>query len=317
MTFHDLDGRGVGSTRRVAGTVIALAIVSMPMAALAQQGAVGAPAGAREYQPPSPGDDRYVAPRVPQAYLAALAKLPDWNGMWVGDRFKGLRAYCATCADFRLAPDPAPADAVGRNPNFPAGSKDLGIPYNPQYMKLYDDRIEKAKRGVDIDPDNCLSPHPTPDAMTTAFDINGGVEIEVRPGEVRMVWDWLNATRRIYTDGRGHPGPDDLFATYMGHSIGHWEGDTLVVDTVGMLPGNYDMTGAPFSDKIHMVERIRLIAKDKLENIMTVEDPVMLTKPFTVRRTYTRVPLSKTAIIGAYCNDPRDSNSAIPASLIK
>jgi hypothetical protein len=279
--------------------------------------AAGQTAGSREYQPPSPADDQYKAPRISKAYLDALAKLPDFNGMWAGDRFKGLRAYCATCADFRLAPDPAPADSAGRNPSFPAGSKDLGIPYNDQYMKVYDERIEQAKRGVDIDPDNCLSPHPTPDAMTTAFDINGGVDIEVRPTEVRMVWDWLNATRRIYTDGRGHPSGDDLWPTYMGHSIGHWEGDTLVVDTVGMFPGAYDMTGAPYSDKIHMVERIRLIGPNKLENVMTIDDPVMLTKPFTVRRTYTRVPLAKDAIIGSYCSDPRDSNSSVPASLIK
>jgi hypothetical protein len=299
----------------VAACLAAPALAFAP--ALAQVPTAGQTAGAREYRPPSPADDQYKAPRIGKAYLDALAKLPDFNGMWAGDRFKGLRAYCATCADFRLAPDPAPADSVGRNPSFPAGSKDLGIPYNAQYMKAYDDRIEAAKRGVDIDPDNCLSPHPTPDAMTTAFDINGGVDIEVRPTEVRMVWDWLNATRRIYTDGRGHPSGDDLWPTYMGHSVGHWEGDTLVVDTVGMFPGAYDMTGAPYSDKIHMVERIRLIGPDKLENVMTIDDSVMLTRPFTVRRTYTRVPLAKDAIIGSYCSDMRDSNTAVPASLIK
>jgi hypothetical protein len=297
----------------------AAAVAAAPFAALAQQAAVnpGQTAGAHEYRPPQPGEDRYVAPRVSKEYLDAMAKLPDWNGMWAGDRFHGMRAYCATCADFYTAPDTAPPDAGGRNPSFPMGSKDLGIPYNAQYMKVYDDKIAKAKRGGDIDPDNCLAPHPTPDAMTTAFDINGGVDIKVMPGEVRMVWDWLNATRRIYTDGRGHPGPDDLWPTYMGHSIGKWEGDTLVVDTVGMFPGAYDQTGAPFSDKIHMVERMRMIGKDRLENVMTIDDPVMLAKPFTVRRTYTRVPLAKNALIGSYCSDIRDSNSSVPASLIQ
>jgi hypothetical protein len=297
--------------RRIAGAVLVLALAA-PAAAAAQ-----APPPMFPYQPPSPADDRYVAPRIPKAGLDVLARLPNFDGMWSGDRYPGLRVFCATCADFYAAPDPAPADAVGRNPSFPPGSKDLGIPYKPEYMKLYDERIAAAKRGVDHDPDNCMAPHPTPDAMTTAFDTGGGVDIWIRPHEVRMTWDWLNGTRRIYTDGRPHPGVNDLFATHMGHSIGRWEGDTLVVDTVGMLPGNYDQTAAPYSDQIHMVERIRLIGKDKLENVITVEDPVMLEKPFTVRRTYTRVPLSKTAIIGAYCSDPRDSNSSVPASLIK
>ena len=295
------------STLLAAAALASLA--AAPLAALAQ--------AAPEYQPPSPADDRYVAPRISAEYLAALARLPDWNGQWMGDRFKGLRAFCATCADFHLEPDPAPADSAGRNPSFPAGSKDLGIPYNAQYMKVYDYRIAKARRGADIDPDNCLTPHPTPDAMTTAFDVSGGMEIQVRPGEVRLVWDWLNATRRIYTDGRPHPSVDDLWPTHMGHSIGKWEGDTLVVDTVAMFPGSYDMTGAPYSDKVHMVERLRMIGKDKLENVMTVEDPVMLTKPFTVRRTYSRTPLPKNAIIGSYCSDVRDSNSSVPASLIQ
>ncbi|HTK34722.1 MAG TPA: hypothetical protein VL358_05465 [Caulobacteraceae bacterium] len=293
-------------------TAVVVAVLHGPAAGLAQQLTPPPP----PYEPASPADDKYVAPKIGQAYLQALAKLPDWNGMWVGNRFKGLTAYCATCADFRLAPDPAPADAVGRNPNFPAGSKDLGIPYNAEYMKVYDARIEKAKRGADIDPDNCLSPHPTPDAMTTAFDINGGVEIIMLPNEVRMVWDWLNASRRIYTDGRPHPSADDLWPTYMGHSTGKWEGDTLVVDTIGMFSGNYDMTGAPYSDKVHMVERLRLIGPDKLENRITIDDPVMLTKPFEVRRTYSRTILPRNAIVGSYCNDVRDSNSSVPASLI-
>ena len=305
-----------GFDRLVAVTFAAAALMGAgggAGSALAQQLTAPPP----PYAQPSPADDKYVAPRVGQAYLQALAKLPDWNGYWVSNRFQGLRAYCATCADFRLAPDTAAADSAGRNPSFPAGSKDLGIPYNAEYMKVYDARIEKAKRGADIDPDNCLSPHPTPDAMTTAFDINGGVEIIMLPGEVRMVWDWLNASRRIYTDGRGHPGADDLWPTYMGHSIGKWEGDTLVVDTIGMFPGNYDMTGAPFSDKVHLVERFRLIGPGHLEDRITVDDPVMLSKPFEVRRTYSHTVLPKNAIVGSYCNDVRDSNSSVPASLIK
>ena len=84
-----------------------------------------------------------------------------------------------------------------------------------------------------------------------------------------------------------------------------------------MFAGFYDQTGAPFSDQIHITERIRLIAKDKLEDKMTVEDPVMLTRPYTVRRTFTRVDQPKSAIVGSYCSDQRDSNTAVPASLIK
>ena len=266
--------------------------------------------------PSSPADDAYLAPRIAKDYVQALAKLPDWNGFWQGDRVNGLQ-LCFDCAHFYRATDPASSDAIGRLPTFPAGSHDTAIPYNAQYQKVYDDIIAKAIRGGDTDPDNCLQPHPTPDAMATGFSINGGVEVIMQPTEVRLTWDWLNATRRIYTDGRPHPSGDDIWSTHMGHSIGRWDGDTLVVDTVKLFAGFYDQTGAPFSDQIHITERIRLIAKDKLEDKMTVEDPVMLTRPYTVRRTFTRVDQPKSAIVGSYCSDQRDSNTAVPASLIK
>jgi hypothetical protein len=132
----------------------------------------------------------------------------------------------------------------------------------------------------------------------------GGPEIIVLPSQVRMTWYWFNATRRIYTDGRGHPKGDDLVPSFMGHSIGRWEGDTLVVDTVGMNAGIYDRSEAPFSDKVHVMERIRLVGPDLLEAKITVEDPVMLTRPWTVTRYFRRLshtPQSE----GAYCEGGR------------
>jgi hypothetical protein len=90
----------------------------------------------------------------------------------------------------------------------------------------------------------------------------------------------------------------------MGHSIGHWEGDTLVVDTVGMNAGIYDRTGAPHSDKVHLMERMRLVAPDLIENQMTIEDPVMLTKPWKVTRymrRFSHIAQSE----GAYCEGGR------------
>ena len=217
----------------------------------------------------------------------------------------------------RRPPDLAPSDAVGRLPTFPAGSKDIAIPYNAKYQKIYDDLIERAKRGGDTDPDNCLRPHTTPDAMATGWSGNGGIEITMTPTEVKLSWDWLNGVRRIYTDGRPHPSADDLWPTYMGHSVGRWEGDTLVVDTVGLFAGFFDQTAAPYSDKLHMIERIRMIAPDRLEDQMTFEDPEALAKPFITRRTFSRVQQPKNILLGSYCSDQRDSNTAVPASLIK
>jgi len=110
--------------------------------------------------------------------------------------------------------------------------------------------------------------------------------------------------RRIFTDGRAHP--DDLDQTWLGHSIGHWEGDTLVVDTVGTnghgRPLNGYLAGSvnsktdfsprlPVSDQLHMVERIRLVGGGEfLEDEITVTDLKTYTRPFTVKHYWQRRP---------------------------
>ena len=92
--------------------------------------------------------------------------------------------------------------------------------------------------------------------------------------------------RHIYTDGRKHPEDPDL--TFHGHSIGRWEGGTLVVDSVGFTPDTTLGAGARHSDKMHIVERMRLTDPNTLEMVTTVEDPEALTKAFTRTSTFAR-----------------------------
>jgi hypothetical protein len=94
--------------------------------------------------------------------------------------------------------------------------------------------------------------------------------------------------RHIYTDGRGHPA--DVWPTVTGHSIGHWEGQTLVVDTIARTPGPDRFLGlASYSEKARFTERIRMTGKDALEDRMTIVDPVAFTAPWTLTITYKRV----------------------------
>jgi hypothetical protein len=96
--------------------------------------------------------------------------------------------------------------------------------------------------------------------------------------------------RQIFTDGRPHPPKDQLFPSVTGHSIGHWEGQTLVVDTIARSPGPDRFLGlAAYSEKAHFSERIRLTGKDTMEDLMTIDDPVAFTHPWTVRLAYRRV----------------------------
>jgi hypothetical protein len=108
----------------------------------------------------------------------------------------------------------------------------------------------------------------------------GPFEILQTPGRVLMLFETGNSLRQIWTDGRGHPA--DLDPTWMGHSIGHWEGDILVVDTIGLNDKTWlDTAGHPHSDALHIVERIRRVDHDTLENALTFDDPKTYTKSWT------------------------------------
>jgi hypothetical protein len=235
----------------------------------------------------------YVAPKFNTEYLKKLAQLPDWNGSWAlqgGYLFDPANSWMPINNDEAFDTGPMEGSVV-RN-----------IPYKPEFQKLYEKTIADAMNGIVRDPvGGCQQPHGMPRELG---GIPGGPEIIVLPDQVRMTYYWFNATRRIYTDGRSHPTGIDLQPSYMGHSIGHWEGDTLVVDTVGMVAGVFDRTGAPHSDAVHVAERIRVIAPDLMEHQIMIEDPIMFTRPWKVtRHLVRRSPIAQ--FDGAYCEGGR------------
>jgi len=110
-------------------------------------------------------------------------------------------------------------------------------------------------------------------------------EILQAKNRVIMLFESGNSIRQIWMDGRGHPA--DWDPTWLGHSIAHWEGDTLVVDTVGMNDKTWlDTAGHPHSDALHIVERIRRVDHDTLENNVTFDDPKTYTRPWSSKVIY-------------------------------
>ena len=103
------------------------------------------------------------------------------------------------------------------------------------------------------------------------------------PGQVVIIYEYMNAVRIIPTDGRPHP--DDAEPTYQGDSVGRWDDDTLVVDVNNFKEGNWLAAGIVSSDKLHITERYTRIDKDQLNYEAVIEDPELLAKPWTVRRT--------------------------------
>lgn len=110
------------------------------------------------------------------------------------------------------------------------------------------------------------------------------LEIVQTPTRVVIIHEGVQALREIYLN-RDHP--KDMDPTFSGDSVGKWQGDTLVVDTIGFNDKTWlDAVGLPHSDKMHVVERIHRADHDTLIDDLTIEDPVAYTKPFTAQQVY-------------------------------
>jgi hypothetical protein len=161
-------------------------------------------------------------------------------------------------------------------------------PFQPWALALFKKRdFEKSHADPDRGPDptaRCIPPG-IPRTMLQPFPW----EIVMARDRVVMIFEYQSLVRQIFTDGRGHP--KDLEPTYMGHSIGKWEGDTLVVDTIGFNGKTWlDPKGLPTTEALHVTERIRRLSRDSLADDYTIDDPKAYTKPWTVEKLYTLKP---------------------------
>lgn len=128
---------------------------------------------------------------------------------------------------------------------------------------------------------NCLPPGPT-GLMLNPLPF----EIIQSARRVMIFHEHDHWIRQIWMDGRGHP--EGFPITWMGHSIGKWDGDTLVVDTVGINAKSswIDRAGTPHSDALHVVERFRRPAHDTLEVQFLFDDPKAYTRPWGGKKVY-------------------------------
>jgi len=114
------------------------------------------------------------------------------------------------------------------------------------------------------------------------------MEIVQLPGRVLMIFEYDHLIRQIFTDGRGHR--DDLSPGWMGDSVGHWEGETLVVETTNFNDKTWlDRRGVPHSESLKLMERIHVNDDGLLQIDLTIEDPVAFTETWTGQRFYSRV----------------------------
>ena len=182
---------------------------------------------------------------------AALAKWPDWSGVWEID-WRNSRG---------MPPRPQ-------------------MKLTPEWQAKADEYRAGQARGENLQSQNanCVPPG-LPGTMSQPYPI----EFLYQPGRIVMIIEAYMQFRQIWMDGREHQEDPDL--TFYGDSIGRWDGATLVVDTIGLNPRNRIGPGIGHSDQLHVVERIRRV-DDWLEIETTLTDPVVLAEPYTYTTSY-------------------------------
>jgi hypothetical protein len=176
---------------------------------------------------------------------------------------------------------------IGWTPGLPPGAKQ-NPPLTPEYQKIFDQRLKDAADGK---PSGDLTANCLPQGMPRIMTMTYPMEIIQNDIQVNIYAEWMEQTRRIFIDGRGHPQGDDLEPTYYGHSVGHWEGPALIADTVAMRPEtDLEASGLPHSEALQVKEKLWLADDNTLKDEITLVDPKAYTRPWTVTKTYRRAP---------------------------
>ena len=217
--------------------------------------------------------------RPPSSTASATAAAHDLSGVWTAKRppATALQSWV-----YEFSPQEPPMTAWGEaqykaaKPSFGPHSYPIAETNDPVYH-------------------GCFPPG-TPRIFLHPFPM----QIIQSPGQVTMLFEYDSMRRIIYTDGSPHR--DGLPPTWMGDSIGHWEGDTLVVDTTNFNDKTWlDRIGHPHSDQLHLIERIRRTDPNTLQDDITIEDPKAYTKPWTAHLYFRSQPSWK--LIEQFCED--------------
>jgi hypothetical protein len=169
-----------------------------------------------------------------------------------------------------------------------------------------------AERYRKVDMANSPSYKCLPYGPTRGLQSTNPFQIIQTPDLIAIITEHIDY-RMIYTDGRGHP--DDIldYPEWMGHSTGRWEGDTLIVDTIGMREETWlDTSGFEHSEKLRITERFQKIGPDTIRLTVTINDPVFYTKPFTYGRNVRRMGKDVRLMPARCADNERSLVDAIP-----
>ena len=207
------------------------------------------------------GKPNYGAP----APKMADGKTPDLSGIWDVERRPCIEA--ASPFDVADAFEGAPVGFI--NIATGAAEEPPMQPWAEALMKQH------RENGQINDPNLRCLPH-APTRMWAGFTMQKLIQT---PESLTILDEFMGQYRQIFLDGR--PLPQDPEPMFKGYSVGRWEGDTLVVETIGIKENWFDGQGHPLTDQARTIERIRRVNYGNLEVEVTVDDPKAYTKPWT------------------------------------
>ena len=186
-----------------------------------------------------------------------------------------------------------PGDSVRHLLNLAVDFKPEEVPLQPWAKALYQERIDN--NGKDHPGVRCW-----PSGIPEKLNIPDGLKVVQTPDVTLFLHESRTIYRQVFTDGRSLP--KDAQPTWMGYSVGRWEGDTFVVDTIGQNGKTWlDMRGLPGTEALHVIERYTRPTIGRINIDVTIDDPMAYTKPWSVRLSWRLVP--DTDLIESICEE--------------
>jgi hypothetical protein len=208
-------------------------------------------------------------------------QLPDWSGLWT---------------------------AVGGNTLFDPGPGGITPKLKPDAAAVVKKGVEDAAKGIEYDENlSQCGPPGFPRWLVIPFLR----EFIVRPEETWLTSETVNNVRRIYTDGRSHPAPEERYPLYYGDSIGFWDGPKLVIHTNQLMTRSMGRQQPDQSDQMETVEIWQKVRAGVIEADVWIYDPTLYFEPWYLKRIYNQVPNPDKSVRIRYWNCTENPNNDV------
>ena len=208
-------------------------------------------------------------------------QLPDWSGLWI---------------------------AGGGNSFFDPGPGGIMPKLKPAAAAVLKQGVELAAKGIEYDENlSQCGPPGFPRWLVIPFLR----EFIVRPEETWLTSETVNNVRRIYTDGRSHPPPEERYPLYYGDSIGFWDGPKLVIHTNQLMTRSMGRQQPSQSDQMETVEIWQKVRAGAIEADVWIYDPALYLEPWYLKRTFNQVPNPAKSLRIQYWNCTENPNNDV------